>query len=209
MESTIRSVIKMSLPTLVIVLTIVIILRVTRILKSDKSKFVLHEEIFNLLFLAYLVMLFQLVTSQDLPGGGTNLMPFREIMRYPVGSNSFYKQVAGNIVLFIPLGYFATSYANIKGLGTITLVSLLSSLIIESVQHYIGRSFDIDDIILNIVGGIIGFLLYTALNAIRNNMPKFLRRDWFLNVISVIILILMGLYIIRLCSRSVYGRLYN
>ena len=143
-------------------------------------------------------MLFQLVTSQDLPGGGTNLMPFREIMRYPVGSNSFYKQVAGNIVLFIPLGYFATSYANIKGLGTITLVSLLSSLTIESVQHYIGRSFDIDDIILNIVGGIIGFLLYTALNAIRNNMPKFLRRDWFLNVISVIILILMGLYIYKI-----------
>ena len=194
MESTIRSVIKMSLPTLAIVLTIVIILRVTRILKSD----VLHEEIFNLLFLAYLVMLFQLVTSQDLPGGGTNLMPFREIMRYPVGSNSFYKQVVGNIVLFIPLGYFATSYANIKGLGTITLVSLLSSLTIESVQHYIGRSFDIDDIILNIVGGIIGFLLYTALNAIRNNMPKFLRRDWFLNVISVIILILMGLYIYKI-----------
>ena len=143
-------------------------------------------------------MLFQLVTSQDLPGGGTNLMPFREIMRYPVGSNSFYKPVAGNIVLFIPLGYFATSYANIKGLGTITLVSLLSSLTIESVQHYIGRSFDIDDIILNIVGGIIGFLLYTALNAIRNNMPKFLRRDWFLNVISVIILILMGLYIYKI-----------
>ena len=198
MESTIRSVIKMSLPTLVIVLTIVIILRVTRILKSDKSKFVLHEEIFNLLFLAYLVMLFQLVTSQDLPGGGTNLMPFRKIMRYPVGSNSFYKQVVGNIALFIPLGYFATSYANIKGLGTITLVSLLSSLTIESVQHYIGRSFDIDDIILNIVGGIIGFLLYTALNAIRNNMPKFLRRDWFLNVISVIILVLMGLYICKI-----------
>ena len=143
-------------------------------------------------------MLFQLVTSQDLPGGGTNLMPFREIMRYPVGSNSFYKQVVGNIVLFIPLGYFATSYANIKGLGTITLVSLLSSLTIESVQHYIGRSFDIDDIILNIVGGIIGFLLYTALNAIRNNMPKFLRRDWFLNVISVIILILIGLYIYKI-----------
>ena len=143
-------------------------------------------------------MLFQLVTSQDLPGGGTNLMPFREIMRYPVGSNSFYKQVVGNIALFIPLGYFATSYANIKGLGTITLVSLLSSLTIESVQHYIGRSFDIDDIILNIVGGIIGFLLYTALNAIRNNMPKFLRRDWFLNVISVIILVLMGLYICKI-----------
>ena len=128
MERAIRSVIKMSLPTLIIVVAIVVILRVTYILKSDKRKFVFHEEIFNLLFLAYLVMLFQLVTSQDIPGGGTNLMPFREIMRYPVGSTSFYKQVVGNIVLFIPLGYFATSYANIKGLGTITLVSLFSSL---------------------------------------------------------------------------------
>ena len=198
MERAIRSVIKMSLPTLIIVVAIVVILRVTYILKSDKRKFVFHEEIFNLLFLAYLVMLFQLVTSQDIPGGGTNLMPFREIMRYTVGSTSFYKQVVGNIVLFIPLGYFATSYANIKGLGTITLVSLFSSLTIESVQHYIGRSFDIDDIILNIVGGIVGFLLYTALNAIRNNMPKFLRRDWLYNVLSVIILILIGLYVYKI-----------
>lgn len=194
MESTIRSVIKMSLPTLVIVLTIVIILRVTRILKSDKSKFVLHEEIFNLLFLAYLVMLFQLVTSQDLPGGGTNLMPFREIMRYPVGSNSFYKQVVGNIALFIPLGYFATSYANIKGLGTITLVSLLSSLTIESVQHYIGRSFDIDDIILNIAGAIIGYFVYIAFDAIYKHLPKILQKDFIYDVISLIILTIFILY---------------
>lgn len=197
MESTIRSVIKMSLPTLVIVLTIVIILRVTRILKSDKSKFVLHEEIFNLLFLAYLVMLFQLVTSQDLPGGGTNLMPFREIMRYPVGSNSFYKQVIGNIVLFIPLGYFATSYANIKGLGTITLVSLLSSLTIEGVQHYIGRSFDIDDIMLNLVGGILGCLIYKFLDYIKEKLPNCLRKTWIYNVLWILILLFSSLFLLN------------
>lgn len=203
MESTIRSVIKMSLPTLVIVLTIVIILRVTRILKSDKSKFVLHEEIFNLLFLAYLVMLFQLVTSQDLPGGGTNLMPFREIMRYPVGSNSFYKQVAGNIVLFIPLGYFATSYANIKGLGTITLVSLLSSLTIESVQHYIGRSFDIDDIILNVIGGVCGYVIFLITKKLLRKYPDALKNNLLLNLLGVItimvlVVIILNLYGVRL-----------
>lgn len=159
MESAIRSVIKMSWPTLVIVLTIVVILRVTYIMTSDKRKFCLYEEIFEILFLAYLVLLFQLVTSQDLPGGGTNLMPFREILRYDVGTKAFYKQVFGNILLFIPLGYFATSYCKIKGLGTITLVSLLSSITIEVTQHYIGRTFDIDDIILNVVGGIVGFLI--------------------------------------------------
>ena len=198
MESAIRSVIKMSWPTLVIVMTIVIILRVTYIMTSDKRKFCLYEEIFELLFLAYLVLLFQLVTSQDLPGGGTNLMPFKEILRYEVGSKAFYKQVFGNILLFIPLGYFATSYCKIKGLGTITLVSLLSSLTIEVTQHYIGRTFDIDDIILNVVGGIVGFLLYTALNAIRNHMPKFLQRDWFFNLLSIIVLIVLGLYVYRI-----------
>ena len=194
MESAIRSVIKMSWPTLVIVLTIVVILRVTYIMTSDKRKFCLYEEIFEILFLAYLVLLFQLVTSQDLPGGGTNLMPFREILRYDVGTKAFYKQVFGNILLFIPLGYFATSYCKIKGLGTITLVSLLSSITIEVTQHYIGRTFDIDDIILNVVGGIVGFLIYTALNAIRNHMPKFLQRDWFYNLLSVLRLIALVLY---------------
>lgn len=194
MESAIRSVIKMSLPTLVIVLTIVVILRVTYIMTSDKRKFCLYEEIFEILFLAYLVLLFQLVTSQDLPGGGTNFMPFREILRYDVGTKAFYKQVFGNILLFIPLGYFATSYCKIKGLGTITLVSLLSSLTIEVTQHYIGRTFDIDDIILNVVGGIVGFLIYTALNAIRNHMPKFLQKDWFYNLLSILLLIALVLY---------------
>ena len=194
MESAIRSVIKMSWPTLVIVMTIVIILRVTYIMTSDKRKFCLYEEIFEILFLAYLVLLFQLVTSQDLPGGGTNLMPFREILRYDVGTKAFYKQVFGNILLFIPLGYFTTSNCKIKGLGTITLVSLLSSITIEVTQHYIGRTFDIDDIILNVVGGIVGFLIYTALNAIRNHMPKFLQRDWFYNLLSVLLLIALVLY---------------
>lgn len=198
MESAIRSVIKMSWPTLVIVLTIVVILRVTYIMTSDKRKFCLYEEIFEILFLAYLVLLFQLVTSQDLPGGGNNLMPFREILRYDVGTKAFYKQVFGNILLFIPLGYFATSYCKIKGLGTITLVSLLSSLTIEVTQHYIGRTFDIDDIILNVVGGIVGFLIYTALNAIRNHMPKFLQRDWFYNLLSVLLLIALVLYVYKI-----------
>lgn len=198
MESAIRSVIKMSWPTLVIVLTIVVILRVTYIMTSDKRKFCLYEEIFEILFLAYLVLLFQLVTSQDLPGGGTNLMPFREILRYDIGTKAFYKQVFGNILLFIPLGYFATSYCKIKGLGTITLVSLLSSLTIEVTQHYIGRTFDIDDIILNVVGGIAGFLIYTALNAIRNHMPKFLQRDWFYNLLSILLLIALVLYVYKI-----------
>lgn len=198
MESTIIDVIKMSWPTVVIVSSILIIMRVTYIIKSENKKFYLHEEIFTLLFIIYLLVLFRLVTSQDISGGGTNLIPFKEINRYPFGSIYFYKQVFGNILLFVPLGYFATSFCKIKGLGGITIIALLSSTIIESVQHYIGRCFDVDDIILNVVGGIIGFLLYKVLIAIRNHLPKIFKKDWFYNILSIIVLLICGYFVYRL-----------
>ena len=160
---------------------------------SDKRKFCLYEEIFEILFLAYLVLLFQLVTSQDLPGGGTNLMPFREILRYDVGTKTFYKQVFGNILLFIPLGYFATSYCKIKGLGTITLVSLLSSITIEVTQHYIGRTFDIDDIILNVAGGFVGYLIFIICDTLESHLPAFFSTDLFKNILTIILCVIIFL----------------
>ncbi len=197
MNYEIKNVINMTWPTLVIVLSIIIILRVTYIFKNDRRSMVLHEELFNLLFLAYLIVLFQLVTSQDLPGGGTNFMPFKEILRYDYGTKSFYKQVFGNMLMFVPLGYYATSYCRIKNLGTITIISLLASSVIETVQHFIGRTFDIDDIILNVVGGIIGFVLYISLSAIKSHLPRFMQKDWIYNILSLIIIALIVLYIIK------------
>ena len=76
-------------------------------------------------------------------------------------------------------------------------MSLLASSVIETVQHFIGRTFDIDDIILNVVGGIVGFLLYTGLSAIKNHLPKFMQKDWIYNVISILIIALIVIYIIK------------
>ncbi len=198
MEHEIKNVILMTWPTLTIVVSIVVILRLTYFFKGERKRFVLHEELFQLLFLVYLIVLWELVTSQDVTGGGTNFMPFREILRYDYGTIAFFKQVFGNILLFVPLGYFATGFCKIKNLGTIVIVSLFSSSVIEVVQHFIGRSFDIDDIILNVVGGIIGFLLYTGLNAIKNHLPKVLQKDWIYNILSVVLVGLIIFYIIKI-----------
>ena len=199
MEAAIKGVILDTWPSLAVLLTIVIIMRVTLYFNGDRRKAIIHEEIFSLFFITYLLILFRLVTSQDISAyNSTNWMPFREILRYDVGTTGFYKQVVGNILLFIPLGYFVTSYCKIKNLGTISIVTLLSSVVIEVVQHFIGRSFDVDDIILNVVGGIIGYLLYISLNAIRNHLPKILRKDWFLNLISIAILVITILYLIKI-----------
>ncbi len=198
MRSAVMQVVNMSWPTIVIVSCVLIIMRVTILIKSDRKNFVLHEEIFNLLFIIYLIALFQLVTSQDIAGGGSNFTPFKEIFRYEYGTSEFYKQVFGNILLFIPFGYFVSRYCKIKGMFSITIISLISSGVIECTQHFIGRSFDVDDIILNTIGGIIGFLIFIGLNAIKNHLPKIFRKRWFYNLLSILVIIIFILYLLKI-----------
>ena len=195
MRNAIVDVINMSWPTVVIVVVITSIMRAAYIIKNDRKSFRLYEELLNLIFIVYLLVLFQLVTSQDLIGGGTNLTPFKEIFRYEITSLSFVKQVIGNIILFIPLGYFVSYYCKIKGIVGITIISMLSSITIEIVQHFIGRSVDIDDVILNVIGGIIGYLVYKIVKKINNNLPHAFQKKWFYNLISILIILLGVIYL--------------
>ena len=131
---------------------------------------------------------------------GTNLVPFREMFRYPVGSENFNRQVIGNILLFMPFGFFATYYTKIKKISSISFMSILVSLTIEVVQKYIGRSFDVDDIILNVVGGILGFLVYIGLDAIRKKLPNIFQKDGFYNFLSILLVIIICLYLFGIIS---------
>lgn len=193
-KSVFNSVLNNVWPTLIICLVVIILMRIFYI-KNSSKKFILHEELILLLFVAYILMLFDLVTSRDIYLGGTNLTPFKEILRYSIGSENFKKQVLGNIILFIPLGYFVTYYTRIKKISSITLISFLISLTIEMVQKNIGRSFDIDDIILNVVGGILGFLIYIGLDAIRKKLPAIFQKDSFYNFLSIVLVIVVALYL--------------
>lgn len=192
-KSTFTSVLNNVWPTLVILEVVIILMRIFYIKNSGK-KFILHEELLLLLFVAYILMLFDLVTSRDVYLSGTNLVPFKEILRYSIGSENFNRQVIGNIILFIPLGFFFTYYTRIKKIGSITIIAALISFTIETVQKYIGRSFDIDDIILNVVGGIIGFLIYVGLDAIKKKLPDVFRRNWFYAFLTLILIVLLVLY---------------
>lgn len=198
-KSTFFEVLDTTWPILVIFLTIIILLRVFTILNTSK-KFILHEELLLLLFITYILFLFELVTSRDVYMNGTNLVPFREMFRYPVGSENFNRQVVGNILLFMPFGFFATYYTNIKKISSISFMSILVSLTIEVVQKYIGRSFDVDDIILNVVGGILGFLVYIGLDAIRKKLPSIFQKDGFYNFLSILLVIIICLYLFGIIS---------
>lgn len=171
-------------------------IRINCVLEKGE-KFVLYREFFSLMFVLYLLLLFGLVTNTDVQSYGHNFIPFKEILRYEVGSKYFYWNVVGNILLFVPFGFFISSYMNSQKVNRPILITLITSLTIELVQMFIGRSFDIDDILLNCVGGLIGFLLYIGLSAIQRHLPRFLQRDIVYNILTGILIIIIIIYVLR------------
>ncbi|MBR1414140.1 MAG: VanZ family protein [Bacilli bacterium] len=182
-------------PMLTIFLVVIVTIRVVYLLQNHE-KIVFYKEFMMLVSVIYVLLLYQLLTSTELnnTSGGLNLVPFTEIMRYKFGSPLFYTNVIGNILIFVPLGFFISKYIKPQKITPIFIVSLVISVTVELVQLNIGRSFDIDDIILNIIGAILGFLVYISLNAINKHLPKVLQSDLFYNIICIIIIIVAFLY---------------
>lgn len=176
-----------SWPMLVISIIIATSFRVAYLIKA-KEKLILYDELFNLAFIIYVLCLFHAVTFQDVTWSTANYIPFKEIFRYDVGSTLFLKNIFGNIILFLPLGYFLAKYTKLEKPGIVFFMVLLVSLSIEVTQKIIGRVFDIDDIILNIIGGILGFLIYNIFSKFGNLLPKIFKNEWFLNIVSIILL---------------------
>lgn len=190
-------------PMLIIITVIISSLRITYLITKHK-KFLLHKEIIYLLAVIYILCLFHVVTFQDINYGESNFVPFKEIFRYSIGSNKFIKNVLGNIILFIPFGFLSSYLLKNRKLGVITILTIIASGTIETVQYYIGRVFDIDDIILNLLGGIIGFLIYIGIDAIRNKV-KVLKNDTVLDILIIIILVLAMIYSFNINVFSLIG----
>ena len=127
-------------PMLVIFVVIISTIRITY-LNIHREKFVFYKEFLNLLFIIYVLMLYELLTNVETNvNSGYNLVPFTEITRYKFGSNAFMYNVIGNILLFVPFGYFVSGYIKASKVSHILAVSIISSLTVEVVQLQIGRS---------------------------------------------------------------------
>lgn len=188
-SSTIQGVINFTWPMVVISAIILVSFRICYLIKS-KQKLVLYKELSMLIFGIYILCLFQVVTFQDDVSWATNnFIPFKEIMRYNITSRLFFKNVLGNMIMFLPFGFFVSYYLKSEKLTLPLFLILIASISIEVVQLLIGRVFDVDDIILNILGGLLGYGLYFIFRRIGEKLPNFVRKEWFLNTLSVIILI--------------------
>ena len=193
------SILYFSWPTVAMGVIIAILLRVSYIF-TNKKKFIIHEELFNLCFIIYILCLFYVVTFQDVSWASHNFIPFKEILRYNYTSKLFYKNVLGNVLLFVPFGYFINNFLKNKKLLISIVITMITSLSIELIQMNIGRSFDIDDIILNICGGCVGYLIYKVKEWVKNILPEFLKKNWIYNILWIILLIVSTLFLL-----SYYG----
>ncbi len=164
-------------------------------LKVKNEKPIFYKEIFYGIFAIYIVCLFYVVTFQDVDWSTYNLTPFKEIFRYSLGSNPFIKNVIGNMIMFLPFGFFVGYIFKLKKGRWALLLSIITSLIIETIQYKIGRVFDIDDILLNVIGGTIGYYLYYCLDIIQRRLPKFINKNIICNIIICLVVVLFIIYL--------------
>ncbi len=128
----------------------------------------------GILFVLYFVVLFYfLFFSEEL--GRTyserayhyNLVPFKEIRRFltyrdTLGTKAVMLNIVGNVAAFVPFGIFLPVFSvRCKKVWRTVLYSFELSFLVEVLQlvFRVG-SFDVDDLSLNTLGGLIGFLLY-------------------------------------------------
>ena len=180
-------------PLVAFVSAVAIVLRGAYLFKGSR-KVVIYKEILGLIFVIYILCLYHILTYQNTGYAGINFTPFKEMFRYAFGSQKFIKNIIGNIVLFIPFGFFTSYYLNTKKAIVPTFITLLISLCAEGIQYYIGRVFDVDDILLNVFGGFLGYLIFIGFNAIRSKLPRFMKSDGFLNFLVIAIVVIIVLF---------------
>lgn len=189
-------------PTLLLFTIIAISLRTAYLLRT-KKEFVFYKEILMLAFILYILSLYYVVTYQDVSYGGSNFTFFKEISRYKFGSMLFLKNVVGNMIMFLPYGFFIGYILKEKKMWVALLLSFIASVSIEIIQYKIGRVFDVDDVLLNVLGGIIGFYIFKMIYLIKNHLPELLRKNFIYNILAIIIIILIFLYLFKILDVGV------
>ena len=133
------------------------------------------------LFIAYMALLVYFMFFAESFGRNPeqrdyayNLELFKEIKRFykyrkQLGMEAFLLNIVGNVVGFMPCGFFLPiiSRRSKKWYNTI-LFGFCLSLCIEATQliFKVG-SFDVDDLFLNTLGGALGFLSHWTIQRIR------------------------------------------
>lgn len=101
-----------------------------------------------------------------------NLVPLKTILEYirnPKHISTFLvvDNLLGNVLVFIPMGLYVQTMKRDKAFGKSLLFVAAASAAVELVQFAFGLgTCDVDDVILNTLGGVIGIVGYRLLRRV-------------------------------------------
>jgi glycopeptide antibiotics resistance protein len=132
--------------------------------------------VITLLFIGYsLLMIYWMFIGfgrAQFPSTGWryNLAPFKTIKMYLLQYHHYPFRIwainlIGNIAVFVPFGIFLPAVFKLgRRFGTFLILFFVPLLVLEILQTVLRLgSFDVDDLILNLLGAIIGFVLYKVM----------------------------------------------
>ena len=140
----------------------------------------------RVLFIIYLIALFWILLFKF--GVRFSYMENRNVNLIPFGKIDV-SEIILNVVIFVPLGIYAGVLFKKWGFVKKLFFFFLISLMFEGLQFILGvGAFDITDIINNTLGGIIGLLIFEAIEKLFNNNVKSRK---FITIIAAIATVLM------------------
>ena len=139
----------------------------------------------KIFFVLYVIFVFYFLLISEVYGRSSkmqeyhyNLVFLKEIKRFwnyreQLGTFATMTNLLGNVLVFLPLGFFMPTASKSRSFIDTTFYSLALSLVVEISQLFMKVGcFDVDDLLLNTIGGMIGFLAFSICNVMRRNYAK-------------------------------------
>ena len=170
----------------------------TTVLIKTTEKNILREVAINIFFIYFLVLIELTICKRGALEIGfrnkfyVNYIPFKETINMFkdnfMGIGNALYNVLGNILLFVPLGFFIPLLFNKKNkISSVALYGACTSILIEAIQLITSNNLtDIDDVIFNTLGAILGFFIYNLLNKTKlRELMKKVRSEFDGNLIAL------------------------
>ena len=140
-----------------------------------------------MILVVYLIMLFNMtIFSRSFYGNTFNLIPFKTIsyyFKYPDDYNIVIN-VIGNIIIMMPIQFLIIKIFDFKEFNKCFLVDIVLVLLVEILQLISHTGiFDVDDIILNLIGMVIMYFLTIGKHKIIHQFKSFIITSYFSMII--------------------------
>lgn len=162
--------------------------------KNFNKKGILQHFLWIDIFLLYIALMF------DVAGSGTiwDIGKYPEIIRneevslIPFSSDGMLTYLL-NIIMFVPLGFLIPFiWEKFQSIKKITIMGLILSIYIETTQLFNRRKTDIDDVLMNVLGTLLGFGILFIWNRKRCGTKRIIKKLEYEYVEVYLIFAMMG-----------------